>query len=81
MVREMLEEQTVPEGKGDWPGHGCGTPLGFRLGRKELTLGGIKGEGGKKDAEGESILVPLQGQVLLSGILLPCQIYAATEPH
>lgn len=41
-------------------------------------------EGGRKDAEGGSIPAPLQGQVLLLGVLrrpLPCQIYSAAEPH
>lgn len=53
--------------------HGSGTILEFRLGRKELTLGGNKreeeGEGGGVDAEGGSFLDPLQGQVLLSRVL------------
>lgn len=68
-VREMLQEQAVLEGKDDQCECGSGTPLGFRSIRKELTLGGNKGEGRREDAEGGSILAPLQGQVLLSGIL------------
>lgn len=54
-------------------GHGSGTILKFRLGRKELTLGENKredeGEGGGMDTEGGSFLAPLQGQVLLSRVL------------
>lgn len=84
MVREMLEEQIVPEGKDNRCGCGSGTPLGFRLGKKELRLGRIKGEGEREDAEGGSILAPtarasaaLRGS---SGSLLLCQISAAAEP-
>lgn len=48
----------MPEGKDNWCGCGSGTPIGFRLGKKELRLGRIKGEGEREDAEGGSILTP-----------------------
>lgn len=81
----MLEEQTVHEGKDEQRGRGSGTPLGFRLGRKELTLGGNKGEreGGRMQREGAS-LPHCRGKCCFwgsSGGLLLCQIYVAAEPH
>lgn len=69
MVREMLEEQIVPERKDNQRGRGSGTPVRFRLGRKELRLGGNKREGGRERGEGGSIPTPPQGQVLLPGLL------------
>lgn len=59
----------MPAGKEERGGGGPGGPLGFRLGRKELTPGGKEGEGRREGAEGGSIPAPLQGQALLSGAL------------
>lgn len=44
----------MPAGKEERGGGGPGGPLGFRLGRKELTPGGKEGEGRREGAEGRS---------------------------
>lgn len=80
---EMLEEQTMPEGKNNHHGCGFGSPWDSGCGGRNSHLVETRErEGERKQREGAFLSLRRskccsQGS---SGDLLPCQIYAAAEP-